>query len=181
MASDAAADKETERVRQIQDRSATRYDRRISLFEKVLFADGREWATSQARGDVLEIAVGTGRNLAFYAPEIPLTGIEISAEMLTIARRRASELGRPADLREGDAQSLEFAGERFDTVLITLSIEEKDEAEADVPRCRGRDPRGRCRCGVISSTPPAALSHEVGTMIPRGCDRDHRHPRTSKT
>ena len=57
---------ETERVRRIQDEEAPRYDRQMGLFERLLLADGREWACSQVRGDVLEIAVGTGRNLPFY-------------------------------------------------------------------------------------------------------------------
>ena len=114
--------RETERVRRIQDKTAPRYDRQISFFERVLFADGREWATSQAEGAALEIAVGTGRNLEHYAPEIELTGIELSEEMLAIARRRANELGREADLRQGDAQALDFADASFDTVLITLAL-----------------------------------------------------------
>jgi ubiquinone/menaquinone biosynthesis C-methylase UbiE len=118
--SDVAA--ETERVRAIQDRTAPRYDRQISFFERVLFADGREWATSHARGDVLELAVGTGRNLEHYSPGTKLTGIELSDEMLAIARRRAVTAGIEADLRQGDAQSLEFGDESFDTVVITLAL-----------------------------------------------------------
>jgi len=56
---------ETERVRRIWERLAPRYDKDITFFEKVLFAGGREWVCSQAKGDVLEIAVGTGRNFAY--------------------------------------------------------------------------------------------------------------------
>lgn len=100
---------ETERVRSIQDKTAPRYDRQMSFFDRVPFADGRQWACSQARGEVLEIAVGTGRNLAHYPAGARLTGIELSDEMLAIARRRATDLGIDADLRRGDAQALEFA------------------------------------------------------------------------
>jgi ubiquinone/menaquinone biosynthesis C-methylase UbiE len=113
---------ETERVRAVQDKTAPRYDRQMSFFDRVLFADGREWACSQARGDVLEIAVGTGHNLAHYPAGTRLTGIELAPEMLAIAHRRATELGVPADLRQGDAQALEFADESFDTVIITLAL-----------------------------------------------------------
>jgi len=52
---------ETERVRRIWDRFAPRYDRQVRFFERVLFGGGREWVCSRATGDVLEIAVGTGR------------------------------------------------------------------------------------------------------------------------
>ena len=42
--------------------------------------------------------------------------------MLDIARRRAGELGRPVELRLGDAQALEFEDATFDTVVCTLSL-----------------------------------------------------------
>lgn len=113
---------ETDRVRAIQDRDARGYDRQMTFFERVLFGDGRRWVCSQAEGDVLEVAVGTGRNLPFYDGAVRLTGIELSPEMLAIATRRARELGRGADLRLGDAQALTFADETFDTVVITLAL-----------------------------------------------------------
>jgi ubiquinone/menaquinone biosynthesis C-methylase UbiE len=94
----------------------------MTFFDRVLFADGREWACSQARGEVLEIAVGTGRNLAHYPAGTRLTGIELSPEMLAIARRRATDLGIDVDLRVGDAQALEFADDSFDTVITTLAL-----------------------------------------------------------
>ena len=79
---------ETERVRGLQDKAAPKYDRTMGRWEKVLFSGGREWVCSQARGDVLEIAVGTGRNLPHYPTDVRLTGIELSPKMLEIARAR---------------------------------------------------------------------------------------------
>src|SRR3954468_16489568 len=99
---------ETERVRRLMDKGAPRYDRQMNFFDRVLFTGGREWACSQGKGDVLEIPVGSGRNLTFYPEGIALTAIEFSPEMLELARKRAAELGRDADLRLGDAQALEF-------------------------------------------------------------------------
>jgi ubiquinone/menaquinone biosynthesis C-methylase UbiE len=113
---------ETERVRRIQDKTAPRYDRQISFFERVLFGDGRVWVCSQARGDVLEIAAGTARNLPHYPSEVRMTAIELSPEMLAIASQRARELGRDADLRQGDAQALDFPDQSFDTVVCTLGL-----------------------------------------------------------
>src|SRR5215204_3846521 len=113
---------ETERVRRLMDKGAPRYDRQMNFFDRVLFAGGREWACSQADGEVLEIAVGSGRNLAFYPEGASLTAIEFSEEMLELARRRAAELGRDVDLRLGDAQELDFPDESFDTVVCTLGL-----------------------------------------------------------
>lgn len=114
--------KETERVRRVQDKEAPRYDRQMRFFDRVLFEGGREWACSRVQGQVLEIAVGTGRNLPFHRDDIELTGIELSPEMLEIAKRRAKELEREADLRLGDAQALDFPDASFDSVLCTLAL-----------------------------------------------------------
>ena len=118
--SDIAA--ETERVREIQDNEAPRYDRQISFFERALFGGGREWICSQARGDVLELAAGTLRNLPHYPQGVKLTAVELSPEMAAIGRKRAQEAGRPVDLRVGDVQKLDFPDESFDTVTCTLGF-----------------------------------------------------------
>jgi ubiquinone/menaquinone biosynthesis C-methylase UbiE len=104
------------------DSYASRYDRDIGFLERVLYGDGREWVCSQAGGDVLDVAVGSGRNLAFYPPEPRLTGLDFSPAMLELARARAAELGREIDLFEGDAQALPFRDATFDTVVCTLGL-----------------------------------------------------------
>jgi ubiquinone/menaquinone biosynthesis C-methylase UbiE len=129
--------KETERVLAIWEKLAPGYDASISLFERLLFAGGREWVCAQAEGDVLEIAVGTGRNLHLYPAEAQVTAIDFSPSMLEIARRRAGELGRSVDLRLGDAQALAFEDASFDSVVITLalcSIPDDRKAVAEVWR-----------------------------------------------
>ena len=113
---------ETERVREIFDESAAQYDKGMAFNEKLLFGDGRAWACSQARGQVLEIAIGTGLNLPFYPANVEITGIEISPAMLEIARRRAQSLGRQVKLMVGDAQSLPFPDQCFDTVVCTIAL-----------------------------------------------------------
>jgi ubiquinone/menaquinone biosynthesis C-methylase UbiE len=121
-ATDARRDPETDRIISVYERSARSYDGGMRVFEKMLFSGGRAWVCRQAEGDVLEIAVGTGRNLPFYDEGLRLTGIEVSPAMLDIARRRARRLGRDVDLRVGDAQALDLPDERFDTVVCTLSL-----------------------------------------------------------
>ena len=114
---------ETEqRLKRVWEREAPTYDRRMSFFERVLFGDGREWVCSRASGEVLEVAVGTGRNFDFYPAGVRLTGIDLSPAMLEFARKKAGELGLDADLREGNAQELPFPDASFDTVVCTLSL-----------------------------------------------------------
>lgn len=113
---------ESERVRRIWERLAPRYDEKVRLPERLLFAGGREWVCSRAKGDVLEVSIGTGRNLPLYGSDVRLTGIDVSAAMLDFARRRATELGIAADLRVGDAQALELPESSFGTVVCTLAL-----------------------------------------------------------
>jgi ubiquinone/menaquinone biosynthesis C-methylase UbiE len=114
--------KQTEKIKRIWEKEAPSYDRSIAFWEKVLFGDGRRWVCSRAQGEVLEVAIGTGRNLAFYPEGVRLSGIDLSPAMLERARQRARELGVEVDLREGDAQDLPFSDESFDTVVCTLSL-----------------------------------------------------------
>jgi ubiquinone/menaquinone biosynthesis C-methylase UbiE len=111
-----------EKLQHYWDKHATSYDREMAFFERWLFAGGRHWVCHQAVGDVLEVAIGTGRNLPFYAPDVRLTGVEFSPAMLELARRRAAELDRQVDLRVGDAQALDLPNGAFDTVVCTLSL-----------------------------------------------------------
>src|SRR5258708_40289233 len=84
---------ETERYRRIWDKQARRYDVSMGFWEHVIFRNARAWACSQACGDVLEIAVGTGRNLSYYADGVRLTGIDMSDAILEETRKRATALG----------------------------------------------------------------------------------------
>jgi ubiquinone/menaquinone biosynthesis C-methylase UbiE len=113
---------ETDRVRELQDKEAPRYDRQMGFLERVLFGGGREWVCSRAEGDVLELAGGTLRNLPHYPRGVRLTAVELSPEMAAIGRKRAEELGRAVDLRVGDAQNLELPDASFDTVTCTLGF-----------------------------------------------------------
>ena len=116
------ADDATAKARRVWDAYAPRYDRAIRFLERFLFRGGREWVCSRARGEVLEVAVGTGLNLPFYPPGVRLTGVDLSPAMLVAARVRAAELGRDADLRVADAAALPFPDASFDTVVCTLAM-----------------------------------------------------------
>jgi ubiquinone/menaquinone biosynthesis C-methylase UbiE len=114
---------QSERLRRYWDKHAPSYDRQMAFAERRFFGDTREWVCSQASGEVLEVAIGTGLNLEHYPRgEVRLTGVEWSPAMLDMARQRARSLGWGVDLRQGDAQALEFADASFDTVVCTFSL-----------------------------------------------------------
>jgi ubiquinone/menaquinone biosynthesis C-methylase UbiE len=112
----------TARQKRVWDKSAPSYDKQISYFEKIWFTGGREWLGERAQGQVLEVAIGTGRNLPHYPADVTITAIELSPAMLAIARQRALDLGREVDLGEGDAEHLTFADASFDTVVCAFSL-----------------------------------------------------------
>jgi ubiquinone/menaquinone biosynthesis C-methylase UbiE len=112
----------SDRLRSLWERYAPRYDRDTDFYDLLLLGDSRSWPCSQASGQVLEVAIGTGRNLPFYPRGIQLTGIDFSPAMLDIARGRAADVGVDVTLLEADAQHLPFADHRFDTVVCTLAL-----------------------------------------------------------
>jgi ubiquinone/menaquinone biosynthesis C-methylase UbiE len=110
------------RLRRYWDRQAGSYDRQMTAVERRFLRDTRPWLCGQATGDTLEVAIGTGLNIGCYPPQVRLTGVELSDSMLAIARRRAGILGRDVTLEQGDAQSLRFPDESFDTVACTFAL-----------------------------------------------------------
>jgi ubiquinone/menaquinone biosynthesis C-methylase UbiE len=112
----------TARQKRVWDRSAPSYDKQIAFVERIWFGRARQWLGQRAHGRVLEVAIGTGLNLRHYRADTVITGVELSPAMLAIARQRARDLGRPADLREGDAEHLPFNDASFDTVVCAMSL-----------------------------------------------------------
>jgi Methylase involved in ubiquinone/menaquinone biosynthesis len=112
----------TAKARRVWSACASRYDRAMKPMERWWITGGREWVTSRAVGEVLEVAVGTGLNLPHYPSGVRITGIDVTPEMLAVARDRAGRLGLDVTLQEGDAQALPFADASFDTVVCTLAL-----------------------------------------------------------
>jgi ubiquinone/menaquinone biosynthesis C-methylase UbiE len=113
----------SDRVRRAYRSQAPRYDRAMRFTARIFdIDDGRRWACEAARGETLEIGVGTGLNLELYAEDVVLTAIDLTSEMLERARARAATLGRTADLRQADATKLPFSDASFDTVISTLTL-----------------------------------------------------------
>lgn len=111
--------KSTARTRARYERIAPVYDRMEAMTERRFQAwRPRLWA--QVRGpNVLEVGVGTGKNMAYYPSGISITAIDLTPGMLERAQRLAQALHSDVDLRLGDVQALEFADNSFDDVVAT--------------------------------------------------------------
>ncbi|MDF1716647.1 MAG: class I SAM-dependent methyltransferase [Antarcticimicrobium sp.] len=110
----------------------TSYARWAPIYDKTFGAitnDGRRRAVgyiNSCAGHVLEVGVGTGLSLGHYRPDMKVTGIDFSEEMLEKARAKAQEMGlrQVVELRRMDARALDFPDESFDTVtaMHVLSV-----------------------------------------------------------
>jgi ubiquinone/menaquinone biosynthesis C-methylase UbiE len=107
-------ERQTESVRRKYNRNARWFDMMNHMKDE--FA---ERAVRQARGRVLEIGVGTGKNLPLYDPAVTseLVAIDFSPGMLAKAKERPCPVSHT--LLEMDAQRMTFPDASFDTVLAT--------------------------------------------------------------
>ena len=72
-------------------------------------------------GDVLELGVGTGRNLEFYPSRVRLVAVDLSPHMLARAARRAREARCPVRLLQADVTDLRKSPDAsFDWVISTF-------------------------------------------------------------
>lgn len=110
---------EQARVTRRYDRMAWLYDIYDAPMEWMGTRKRRDRVVSAASGRVLEVGIGTGKNLSHYPAGLDLTGLDISAAMLSRAGRRADRLGRVVILERGDATSLPYPDDSFDTTVAT--------------------------------------------------------------
>lgn len=169
--------KQNTQRRRAWDKQAGRYDRQIGWWERHLFGeDNRAWAAGHARGDVLEVAIGTGLNLPLYGPDLKVTGLDLSPAMLDVARDRAAELGSDVELREGDAHHLPFPDASFDSVVCTFSLcNIPDQRQAVSEMRRVLRPGGRLILvdHVRSSSKPLYWIQRAVEVLSVRIDGDH--------
>ena len=103
----------------VYDRVARVYDIYDAPMEWLGGSRRRDRVLGRARGEVLEVGIGTGRNLDRYPRGVRLTGIDVSEGMLRRARLRAERQGATVRLQCADVQALEFPDASFDTVTAT--------------------------------------------------------------
>lgn len=71
-------------------------------------------------GRLIEIGVGTGKNMPFWPKDAKITAIDLTPGMLRRAQRRADALGLRAQLTLGDAQRLDYPDNSFDIAAATF-------------------------------------------------------------
>lgn len=108
--------------------SQSAYSRWAPIYDLIFdlpFHPGRLIAAAAAAqaagedGEILVVGVGTGLELGLMPRNVRITGIDLSAPMLKIARERVAKkaLGQVKALQIMDAAALDFTDEQFDVVL----------------------------------------------------------------
>lgn len=76
-----------------------------------------------ARGQVLEIGIGSGLNLPFYGREVErIVGLDPSPELLIRAGRSASQACCPVHLLQASAAAIPVRDQAIDTVVLTWTL-----------------------------------------------------------
>jgi ubiquinone/menaquinone biosynthesis C-methylase UbiE len=103
------------------DRFARWYDLVEGIPDLVWIRKLRRRLLAHAGGSVIEVAVGTGKNLPYLPRSCRIIGVDVSPAMLQRARQRAADLGIPASFVVADAAALPFAEHAADTVVSSLT------------------------------------------------------------
>ncbi len=84
----------------------------------------RRQLVPQAHGRVLEIGMGTGRNLPFYDRQrvTHLVGVDPAMQMHHLAQKRSRQAGIAVELMGLSAEQLPTADASFDTVVCTYTL-----------------------------------------------------------
>ena len=113
--------RQTALARARYDRLAPIYDLMEAPIERFSFHRWRQRLWSQVRGQrILEVGVGTGKNMPFYPPGAQVTAVDLSEKMLALAQERARRLDLEVGLLPVDVQHLDFPDDSFDVAVATF-------------------------------------------------------------
>lgn len=110
---------DSDKIRKRYDRVSKVYDIVESPMEMMSLKKWRLEVMKGLSGKVLEVGVGTGKNIEYYPEGLDITGIDFSEKMLEKAKLKAVKFNKNVKLMHMDAQNMIFNDNTFDTVFTT--------------------------------------------------------------
>lgn len=138
----------------------------------------RKKVVPNAAGEVLELGIGGGKNLAFYDPQkvAKVTGVDPSPELRAMAQKADRPAGLAVSVEAGAAEALPFSDASFDTVVATFTLcSVSDPARALAEAKRVLKPGGRflfCEHGLAPDAGVAKWQRRIEPVwkaIAGGC------------
>ncbi|HXN05838.1 MAG TPA: class I SAM-dependent methyltransferase [Nitrospiria bacterium] len=111
-----------EEVREKYEKMAPRYDWVEGVPEVLGLWKLRRDLIRRAKGSILEVAAGTGRNFRYYPKGRHITAVDATPAMLKIAGPKAKKLGLDVQFQIMAGEALAFPDHSFDTVVSTLTL-----------------------------------------------------------
>ncbi|WP_373471898.1 class I SAM-dependent methyltransferase [Carnobacterium alterfunditum] len=131
---------ETKKIKGRYNRVSKIYDILEQPMEVMTMSKWRERLIENIEGPkILEVGVGTGKNLLIYPNKLEITGIDFSENMLEKANQKIKGKEN-ITLIEMDAQKMSFADNTFDTIVtscVFCSVPDPVEGLKEIRRvCR---------------------------------------------
>lgn len=101
------------------DRVAKVYDIFDNAMDMMIPEERRKELFEDLSGKVLEIGVGTGKNIMYYPETVEMTAIDFSSKMLNKAKVKSAKLNKKVNLILMDAQQMDFQDNTFDYIIAT--------------------------------------------------------------
>lgn len=110
---------QNDKIKHRYDRVAAVYDLFEQPMEIMALKKWRMELLKEMNGKILEVGVGTGKNIEFYPDQADITAIDFSSKMLLKAKDKATRWKKNVNLLEMDAQKMSFPDNTFDYVFTT--------------------------------------------------------------
>lgn len=109
----------SEKIKNRYNRISKVYDILEKPMESMFSSEWRDITIGKIEGQkLLEVGVGTGKNLVYYPESLDVTGIDFSVKMLEKAKEKTKDLNH-IKLIKMDAQNMAFNDNTFDTVVTS--------------------------------------------------------------
>src|SRR5262245_19492200 len=94
----------------------------MQIFWEKLEHEWRKQLLADAKGNILEIGVGTGENFKYYPADVKVTAVDTSAKVIEQASKEAKARNVCGEFIVSCIDELKLPENHFDTIVSTFSL-----------------------------------------------------------